>query len=159
MAAGLGARFKEMNSYNRARFPALVAAALVLAGCSAEPKAISFGRDECAECKMTLVDRHYGAELITSKGKVFIFDDVNCLLVFQKRGDSKKPPRAVIVDFTRQGGFIPAEQAYFLKHDGLNSPMGADLAAFSSIAELESIRSQLGGGGSILRWSEVGQIP
>jgi len=148
-----------MNSFDRSHFLVLVAAALVLAGCNADPKAISYGRDECAECKMTLVDRHYGAELITSKGKVFMFDDVNCLLVFQKRGQSAKPSRAVIVDFNRRGSFIRADEAYFLQHDGLNSPMGADLAAFSSLAELESVRSQLGGGGAILRWPEVGRLP
>jgi len=148
-----------MNSLNFPLFSVLVTAGLVLAGCNADPRAISYGRDECAECKMTLVDRLYGAELITSKGKVFIFDDVNCLLVFQKRGGSAKPPRAVIVDFARRGSFVPAEEAYFLSHDGLNSPMGADLGAFSSLAELESVRAQLGGGGAILRWPEVGQIP
>lgn len=142
---------------------ALAALALVLAlsSCDVGPKPIRYGRDECAECKMTLVDRHYGAELITARGKVHKFDDLNCLLTFQRRdsGRASTTPQLVVIEFDRPDTFLPVEQALFLRHDRLNSPMGSGLAAFSTAAGLEATRGQLGGGGRVLRWGDVAATP
>ena len=33
-------------------------------------------------CKMTLVDKKFGAEVVTKKGKVYKFDDLNCMIKF-----------------------------------------------------------------------------
>ena len=139
------------------RSTAALALVLALGGCEAGPKAIRYGQDECVECKMTLVDQHYGAELITAKGKVLKFDDVSCLLGFQGRESSRTGPAAqlVVIEFNRPNTFLPVERAVFLRHDRLRTPMGSSLAAFSTEAALEAVRSQLGGGGSILRWSQV----
>lgn len=142
---------------------AALALALVLgmAACSRGPQAIRYGQDECTECKMTLVDRHYGAELITSKGKVLKFDDLNCLLTFQRR-EAKSPSSAaklVVIAFNRADVFLPIEQALFLRHDRLHTPMGSGLAAFSTAAELEAVRTEFGGGGRTIRWSDLAQIP
>ena len=50
-------------------------ALLLLNGCSKGPKPIDYGNDGCHFCKMTIVDKIHGSELITEKGKVFKFDD------------------------------------------------------------------------------------
>ena len=136
---------------------ALLALTTLLAGCDAGPKPIRYGRDECAECKMTLVDPHYGAEHITARGRVYVFDDVNCLTAFQRR-PAQQPAtgaRAVVVDFKHAGRLLPVDQAWFLLHDGLRSPMASGLAAFSAEADLEGVRRELGGGGRVLRWAGV----
>lgn len=153
-----------MTPARHSLLPAAPALALLLAvsGCERGPKPIRYGQDECAECRMTLVDQHYGAEFITAKGKVFTFDDINCLLTFRR--NAARPPDAgaqsVVINFNRSNAFIPVEQAFFLNHPGLRTPMGSSLAAFTSAAELETVRSQLGGEpGRILRWPEVLAAP
>ena len=55
---------------------------LAMLGCSAKPEPLVFGKDACYTCKMTLVDSKYGAELVTQKGKIYKFDDLNCMLNF-----------------------------------------------------------------------------
>jgi len=139
---------------------ALLALVTLLAGCDAGPRPIRYGRDECAECKMTLVDRNYGAEFITARGRVYVFDDLNCLTAFERKQPSAAGagPRAVVVDFKRPSQFIPVENAWFLHHPGLRSPMASGLAAFASEAELEPVRRELGGGRT-LRWPEVQALP
>jgi len=132
-----------------------LAVCLGMAGCDAGPQAIRYGQDECAQCKMTLVDRHYGAELITEKGKVFKFDDINCLLGFVQRDAGASDAQLFVIDFDRPGTFLPVAQAVFLQHDRLRTPMGSELAAFANETGLEAARNQLDGGGRILRWHEV----
>lgn len=135
----------------------LVPLLLLLAGCEAGPQAIDYGKDECAGCNMTLVDWHYGTEFVSGKGKVFKFDDVNCMLEFAAkdpaRGDAKGSFH--IVDFQRPNRFLAVEEAVFLKHPKLRSPMGSHIAAFASETELREILRQLGGDGTVLRWDEV----
>jgi len=132
---------------------------LTLAGCEAKTQPIRYGQDECTGCKMTLANPRYGAELITAKGKVLKFDDLNCLLTFQKQAATTPAPRAFIIDSNHANIFLPAEQTYFLQHERLRTPMGSHLAAFATETELETARSQLGGGGKILRWADVLRIP
>ncbi len=135
---------------------ALLFAGLALTGCTpAKPQAIRYGQDECAECKMTLVNPHYGAELLTAKGKIFKFDDLNCLLAFQNKTKTTPAPQAYIIDCNRPNTFLTVEHAIFLQHDGLRTPMGSHLAAFANVTDLETARSQLGGGGQILRWPDI----
>ena len=153
-----------MSAAWQRRFSAAAAtlmAGLVLAGCEQGPRPIRYGQEECAECKMTLVDQHYGAEFITARGKVFKFDDLNCLTAYERRVASRPGPAAqsVVVDFTRPNHFLAVDQAWFLQHDGLRTPMASSLAAFAAEAELEVVRRQLGGGGRVLRWPAVKAIP
>lgn len=151
-----------MRSFRHAclRAAPVIVLAVVLAGCESGPKPIRYGQDECAECKMTLVDQHYGAEFVTPRGKVFKFDDLNCLAAFQLRAANPPDPAAqsVVVDFNRANQFIPVAQAWFLHHSGLRTPMASGLAAFAAEAELEVVRRQLGGDGRVLRWPAVKAI-
>ena len=48
---------------------------LSLSSCSTAPQPIRIGQDNCDFCKMTISDNRFGAEIITKKGKVYIFDD------------------------------------------------------------------------------------
>jgi hypothetical protein len=35
---------------------------------------------------MNVVDRHYGAALVTEKGRQYVFDDVSCMVHFVAKG-------------------------------------------------------------------------
>jgi hypothetical protein len=63
--------------------PLLVVA---LVSCGQSQPSIDFGKAECAHCRMNVVDRQYGAALVTEKGRQYVFDDVSCMLQFVANG-------------------------------------------------------------------------
>lgn len=134
----------------------LVLSTLFLGACSSGPEPIRYGKDECAHCKMTLTDKRFGAEIITDKGKVFKFDDLNCLTDYLKSGEVQQAAVAqmVSVDFKNSPAFVDVKKAFFLQNEVVKSPMRGDVATFSSQADLESVQKELGGGKS-LSWEEV----
>ncbi len=60
----------------------LLLTSIFLLSCKAEPEPLHYGKDACHACKMTLMDKKFGSELVTKKGKVYKFDDTNCMLNF-----------------------------------------------------------------------------
>lgn len=69
--------------------------------CTTGPEPIRYGQDNCHHCQMTLMDKRFGAEIVTDKGKVYKFDDLNCLVNFMKAGAVPETSMAQIlaVDF------------------------------------------------------------
>lgn len=133
----------------------IVITALVLLSCKPEPETLRYGQDVCHTCKMTLVDKKYGAELVTAKGKVYKFDDVNCMAGFIHSGylNDQTISLTLITDYAQPGTLIPAQEAFYLKSDNLRSPMASGIAAFGSIESLQQNKETLTG--TALRWSEV----
>ena len=135
---------------------AVALGALCLPGCSTGPEPIRYGQDNCQHCKMTLTDRRFGAEIVTGKGKVFKFDDLNCLAAYM--GESHLPEseiaRVVVVDFKKTGEFVDVQQALFLQNEALKSPMRGDVAGFSDMIDLEAVKAELGGGDE-LNWADI----
>lgn len=136
---------------------AIAGAMLLLPGCDRGPQAIDFGKDACAECNMTIVDKRYGAEFVTGKGKVFKFDDVNCMVEFIERdphaGDSTA--RRFIVAFNEGGALVEEDQLVFVKHAKLRTPMRSHVAAFRDKDSAQATLDELGEGGSFLTWEDV----
>lgn len=152
-------RFKRMAG--GATVLSVLAVLSVLPGCDAGPQPINYGKDNCAGCTMTLVDKHFGSEFVSGKGKVFKFDDVNCLVEYLGRepARSDKKAKVLIIDFNRPGQFLKASDAVFLKHEALRSPMGSHIGAFPSNDAAEAVRKDLGGRGTILTWPDVIKEP
>ena len=134
----------------------LVLSTLFLGACSSGPVPIRYGKDVSADCKLTLTDKRFGAEIITDKGKVFKFDDLNCLTDYLKSGEVQQAAVAqmVSVDFKNSPAFVDVKKAFFLQNEVVKSPMRGDVATFSSQADLESVQKELGGG-KALTWEEV----
>jgi len=137
--------------------PAAVALLLPLffVQCSTGPQSIRYGTDNCDFCKMTLMDKRYGAEIMTKKGKAYKFDDVNCLVLFDKEGSVKSEDVAgrYIADFAHEGVLLEVEKAVFLHSDKLKTPMASQVATFAGQADLEKVKMQAGG--EVLNWSQV----
>ena len=129
--------------------------ALTFFSCSVEPEAIHFGTDACHTCKMTLMDKKFGAELVTKKGKVYKFDDVNCMLNFFHSGVEAEENIAykLVIDFSHPEKLIDANNAFFLKSDEVKSPMGSHVAAFEKKDDLEVVKNDLKG--IYLVWGEL----
>jgi copper chaperone NosL len=110
-----------------------------LTSCNSGPQPIKLGTDACSFCKMSIADKHFGAEIISKKGKVFKFDDTHCVLAFLKENELKKDDvrQTWLINYEEPHNFIPAEKAFLLKSDELHSPMGGNIAAFENEKQLE----------------------
>lgn len=107
----------------------------LLAACSHSPEPISYGKESCAHCKMTIMDKRFAAEVLTAKGKVYKFDAAECMAGFLKENPeiAADPNSTFLVnDFSNPGNFGDARQAWFLRDSTFSSPMGANLAAFQT---------------------------
>jgi copper chaperone NosL len=117
-------------------------------GCSTEPEAIKIGSDNCHYCKMTISDNKYGVEVITTKGKLFKYDDPICLFseISEKGIDAAIIKDIYFTDFSGTHALVKNDKnCFFLKSDGLKAPMGGAIAAFSSHDSLKVYNEQLGG--------------
>ena len=128
---------------------------LALVSCSTDPNPIKIGTDGCSFCKMTISDPRFGGELITKKGKVYKFDDMHCLQSFHQSGTVAKQDISSIwlVDYDKKGGLISEKQALLYKSAALRSPMGANVAAFSSpenLAKYSDIYK-----GEVISWQQL----
>ena len=129
--------------------------ALSLFSCTVEPEPIRYGHDACYHCKMTLVDKKFGAELVTKKGKIYKFDDVNCMLHFYNSGEVSTDnfSHRLVVDFTQPGKLVPAGEAFYLKSKEIKSPMASQVAAFEAKETMEPLKEQWDG--IYLVWGEL----
>jgi copper chaperone NosL len=132
-----------------------VFACLSFAACTVEPEPLRFGEDGCHTCKMTLMDSKFGAEIVTSKGKIYKFDDVNCLLTFYNSGQvsTEDMKEILIVDFSKPEKLIDARNALYVKSESIKSPMAGNVAAFESNKDLEKQNADWKG--ILLTWGEL----
>jgi copper chaperone NosL len=137
------------------RFVFAAVLVLVLSACAVEPAPITYGEDACHHCKMTLMDKKFGGELVTQKGKVFMFDDVNCMLSFynSKEISTDQFVYKLVVDFSSPAKLIEADKAFYLKSPGIQSPMISQIAAFEKEADMKAAKNELSG--IYLVWGEL----
>ena len=104
---------------------------------------------------MTLVDKKFGGELVTKKGKVYKFDDINCLMTFYHSREVPAEDFAykLVVDYAQPGKLIEASNAFYLKSDTIQSPMASHVAAFESEETMKATKDQLKG--IYLVWGEL----
>lgn len=137
------------------RIPAAALLSITLLSCSSDPEPLQYGEDACHTCKMTLMDRKFGAELVTQKGKIYKFDDVNCMLAFYNSGQVQPSEFAhkLVVDFSQPATLIEAADAFYLKSPEIKSPMASKVAAFQKKESMESVKKELKG--IYLVWGEL----
>jgi len=115
----------------------------LLSACSRAPEPVQYGKDACAHCRMTIMDKRFAAEIITAKGKVFKFDAAECMADFLKEEPAialNEKSIFLVSDFNHPGQFADARKSYFLNDKSLASPMGGNLAAFTSENSAKSIQ-------------------
>ncbi len=133
----------------------LTVQSFTLVCCSSGPKPLEVGKDSCELCKMTIMDKHFGAELITKKGKIYKFDSAECLIGYIKLHPVDKSPvrSLLVIDHFAPGVLINAETAFYLHSKNLPSPMGAYLAAVNNKETIDVYVSQFGG--EAWTWNET----
>ncbi len=133
-----------------------LALALGVQACGSDgPKPINFGKDQCAHCRMMVSDARFGSQLVTTKGRAYNFDDVQCMVAFVKGGsvDREDVANYYLPDYTNENKLLSAEGLFFLKSESLKSPMRGDVAAFASEQDLEKVRKIHGG--ERLTWEDL----
>jgi len=133
----------------------LVSFGFLLSSCSSVPEPITYGQDGCTYCEMTIMDQRYGTELVTSKGKVFKFDSIECLVRYLKEGQVEQSNVKLVLctPFNHPETLENAEHSHILHSPGMPSPMGMFLTAFND--ESVAMKFQEENGGDIYNWQEL----
>lgn len=120
----------KRRTYHAAALVSILASGVI--SCSTEAQKIAYGKDLCEECRMTIMDAKFGAEIVTKKGKAFKFDDAHCITQYLKAGKVKQEDvgQTLFVSY-ENGEFVDAEKTLFVVSPQLKSPMNSNAAAFS----------------------------
>lgn len=121
--------------------------------CSIKPQAINYGKDTCHHCKMTVIDKVHGAEIVSKKGKVIKFDAIECMLRFMNNVNLNEYSLFLINELEVPENLIDATKAYYLVSENLRSPMGGNLSGFSEKEKAQ--KYQIEKGGQIYTWEEI----
>ncbi len=103
-------------------------ALLLVISCNTDPKPIHYGSDACDFCEMTIVSEVFAARAVSTKGKQFKYDAIECMVNDLQQKDVEMAVLQV-ADYSNPGAMIDVENAVFVINDSINSPMGANLAA------------------------------
>lgn len=137
------------------RYLSIFSIVIFLTSCSVDPRPIAYGQDACHHCKMKLMDPKFGAELVTEKGKVFIFDDVNCMLQYMDSEDGKSQiyKHILVTDYLNPGILLDANFAFYLKSEEFKTPMASNIVAFPDYDLLKEYKTK--SGGVYMAWGEL----
>lgn len=102
---------------------------------------------------MNIVDQQHAAQIVTSKGKPFKYDAIECMMRDLQKWDEKELALILITDYSNPGVLVDAEKSTFLISENLPSPMGANLTGFSK-KEI-ALQTKNGKGGKIFSWEEL----
>lgn len=126
---------------------------LFLAACSVEPQPINYGTDACSYCKMNVVDNQHAAQFVTSKGKCYKFDAIECMLNLEKDFVEAPIELYLICDYTEPGNLVDATTATYLVSENIPSPMGGFLSGFSSEAAAQTTQAEANG--DLYTWQQL----
>ena len=104
-----------------------------------EAEPIKLNSDACEFCKMKISDGKFGAELITSKGRIYKFDDMHCMINYHKENLTTNIQSFYIHDFSQNNILIPAETAFYAKGGEINSPMRGNIIAVKTEEEANKV--------------------
>jgi len=129
-------------------------AAMILSSCgNSGPQAIDYNKDACEFCKMSISVPGFATELITTRGRVYKFDDLSCMLAYTKANPQVPVSDLYVTSFVAPHEFIKTPDAWFVRHETLKSPMGGNTAAFSdSLAALKLAADAMV---KVLNWQEL----
>lgn len=135
---------------------AVLAIAILLSSCNSEPPKINFGKDLCDFCKMTIMDKKFGAAMVNKNGKVIKFDSGECMVNYLHTSDKFEPQQFLIVNYAVPEELINAEECFYLHGGNVKSPMGGQLAAFKTKTEAEKFQHEMQA--ELLQWNAVRKI-
>ena len=121
--------------------------------CQPTPRAINFGTDMCAYCKMSVVDGKFASQLVSKKGKIFVFDAIECMVPFLNETKNTEYTYQLVCAFDDPGEMMNAETLTYIISENIPSPMGKNLSAYSKLSIAEEMISTKGG--ELYNWEEL----
>lgn len=126
---------------------------MMLGGCKVEPQAIPYGEVGCAYCQMTVIKPQFATELVTSTGKTYYFDAIECMVHYIAANPRTKWSYQLVSDYFNPNHLIEAAHASYLISEAIPSPMGANLSATSDPESWDSIIHDQAG--NLYTWEEL----
>jgi copper chaperone NosL len=127
---------------------------VLITGCvPSGPEPIAIHKDMCHFCKMKISDPKFGAEIITSKGRIQKFDDIACVLEQVVENPNLEVASFWVADYVGQNHLLNVDKAFFIRSEELRSPMRGNVAAFGNRNEAEKFATELKT--SVINWSEL----
>lgn len=117
----------------------LILIGIMCIGCSQMERPIVYGVDSCNYCKMTIVDAKFAAQLVTTKGKIYTYDAIECLINQLHEHSPENIHKMVVHSFDSPDDWITVTQGKYAIHPDIQSPMGANLACFNKDATAENL--------------------
>ncbi len=145
-----------MNRFALLALGLVLVASLQMIACAEKgPVEIHYGQDQCEYCKMTIADKRFGTELVTSKGKAYKFDSIECLAAYRYTSSlsAENIQSMWITDFGYPGSFLDVDKAQIIASERQKSPMGMGLVAVATKQQAEKLIEVVGG--MTLPWNEV----
>lgn len=121
---------------------------MLVSSCASGPRPLKPGKDNCDYCQMTISDLRFGAELITQKGKTYVFDDVHCVIAFIQEKQKVIPAEikdVYLSDYSGAHDLVSVKEIHLYSAEALRSPMGGNIAAFKSIDSLNKYMADMEG--------------
>ena len=133
LATILEAKFFKTVKNNKNIVATLALITLFTSCGSSGPQPINLNTDSCDFCKMSIADNRFACEMLTEKGRVYKFDDVSCMIGY-KDENTDKATNAVfyVCDYLAPNALASSEQLTFIVGEGIGSPMGGNIAAFTN---------------------------
>jgi len=126
---------------------------LTISCANKEAVPINLNTDGCDFCKMKIADGKFGAELITSKGRIYKFDDMHCMINYHKENKNVQIHSFYIHDYNQNNVLIPAETAFYIKGGEINSPMHGNIIAVKTNEEAQIVAQKLKA--NPISWQEI----
>ncbi|MGH0034145.1 MAG: protein NosL [Myxococcota bacterium] len=115
-----------------------LAGLLVIVGCGRDPGsgpiAVTWDRDTCERCQMVISDRAFAAQVRNAGGRVHLFDDIGCAILWLdehrlRQEPGEEEPREIWVRSLSGEDWLDARTAHY--ESGHVSPMGYGYGARS----------------------------
>ena len=128
---------------------------LGITACKRQFEPINYGYEACTYCKMTIMDKRFAAEILTSKGRAIKFDDLGCLLQYIKDEHfTDDNARIFVADYNNPDGrVLDARKAIYIQSAQLKSPMGGNYASSATTASANRLNVKFNS--PLLNWDKL----
>lgn len=127
--------------------------ACLFISCTITVREINYGKDQCAYCNMTIVDKKHSAVMTNHKGKQFNFDAIECLINEVNTRSNSKIGDLFVADFYNPGELNDALKSKYIISKSVKSPMGAYLSSVRNDSSAKAFIEQFGG--VSYSWDEI----
>lgn len=114
---------------------------------------IKYNADTCNNCKMTISDEKFCAQAISTKGRAFKFDDIQCMVQFVDAQPDTKMAAYYVHSFTGGDVFLDADKAFFIKGGEIRTPMNGGMIAIPSRQEAQTLATEYDA--TVVSWKTI----